>query len=146
MSAKDDQRVVVVVGLSTPEIDATLATLGLVPFCDAGGKATVWLRAEKEIRSLLPPPPMPESTSTSGPLLLTIAQVATALGVDRSTVYELIARGQLEIVHLGRAARIPSSAVSELVRGLREAGQQQASWSVHSAKLRLAGLVGVSQR
>ena len=52
------------------------------------------------------------------PLLLTIVQAASALSGGRSTVYEMIARGELAVVHLGRAVRVPVRAVEELVEGL----------------------------
>ena len=41
------------------------------------------------------------------------------LGIGRSTVYELIAGGRLEIVHIGRSARVPLAALIEFVDGLR---------------------------
>jgi excisionase family DNA binding protein len=146
VSAASSERVVVVIGPSTPEIDATLVALGLAPFGDDSGNATVWLPAEKAARVSTVPLQLPEPTPTSGPLLMTIAEVATALGVGRSTVYDLIARGQLEIVHIGRAARIPSGALDGLVRGLRASGEQAAFRSVPSARLRSVGLAGLSQR
>jgi excisionase family DNA binding protein len=52
-------------------------------------------------------------------LLLTIEGAGRALGVGRSTVYELVQRGDLEVVHIGRAARIPVDAVHDYVRRLR---------------------------
>jgi excisionase family DNA binding protein len=47
-----------------------------------------------------------------------MVQAASALGVGRSTVYEMIARAELAVVHLGRAVRVPVRAVEELVEGL----------------------------
>ncbi len=52
-------------------------------------------------------------------LLLTIPQAAEALAVGRSTVYELIAGGALEVVHIGRCARVPVDAVHAFVEGKR---------------------------
>lgn len=52
-------------------------------------------------------------------MLLTIVQAAAALSVGRSTLYEMIARGELDVVHLGRAVRVTVRAVEELVEGLR---------------------------
>ncbi len=57
-------------------------------------------------------------TSTS-PLLLTVRQAAAALGVGRTTVYELISSGDLEVVHIGRSARVPVAAINEFVDQLR---------------------------
>jgi len=45
-------------------------------------------------------------------LLLRIPEAADCLGLSRSTVYELIAAGELRVVRYGRAVRVP---VSELV-------------------------------
>jgi excisionase family DNA binding protein len=54
-----------------------------------------------------------------GPLLLTVRQAATALCVGRTTVYELIGAGELEVVHIGRSTRVPVAAVEEFVDQLR---------------------------
>ncbi len=54
------------------------------------------------------------------PLLVTIAEAAKVLGVGRSTLYELIARRELEVIHIGRAARIPATALDGLVSRLRQ--------------------------
>ena len=52
-------------------------------------------------------------------LLLTVLEAAHALGVGRSTAYELINAGELEVVHIGRACRIPVAAVEAYVERLR---------------------------
>ena len=44
-------------------------------------------------------------------LLVRIPEAANRLGLSRSTVYELIAAGELKVVRYGRAVRVP---VSEL--------------------------------
>lgn len=51
--------------------------------------------------------------------LLTIMQAAEILGVGRSTVYELIANDELEVVHIGRSARVPTSAIDDFIAHLR---------------------------
>ncbi len=48
-------------------------------------------------------------------LLLRLPEVASLLGVGRSTVYELVQRGDLPAVHVGRAVRIPSAALRRWV-------------------------------
>jgi excisionase family DNA binding protein len=53
-------------------------------------------------------------------LLLRMTEAAERLGVGRSTVYELVARGELEVVHIGRAARVPAEALDDFVRRLRD--------------------------
>jgi len=40
-------------------------------------------------------------------LLVRPEEAATLLGLGRSTVYELLRSGELPVVHVGRAARIP---------------------------------------
>jgi excisionase family DNA binding protein len=52
-------------------------------------------------------------------LLLSVEEVARALGIGRSKTYELIAAGELEAVHIGRAARVPVAAVQDFVERLR---------------------------
>ena len=52
------------------------------------------------------------------PLLLTVVEAAAMLGVGRTTAYELIATRQLQVVHIGRAARGPLAAVHRYVDGL----------------------------
>ena len=53
------------------------------------------------------------------PALLTISEAAARLRIGRSTAYELIACGDLEVVHIGRSARVPVEAVDDLVQILR---------------------------
>ena len=57
--------------------------------------------------------------STQLPRLLTVFVAARLLGVGRSTAYELIAAGELEVVHIGRSARVPVAAVDAYVERLR---------------------------
>ncbi|MBW3643221.1 MAG: helix-turn-helix domain-containing protein [Actinobacteria bacterium] len=52
-------------------------------------------------------------------LLLTVVEAAEVLGIGRSTMYELIRRGEVEVVHLGRCARVPTTALEEFVKRLR---------------------------
>jgi len=53
-------------------------------------------------------------------LLLRISEAAERLGVGRSTVYELVRARELEVVHIGRCARILAAAVDEFVRRIRD--------------------------
>ncbi len=120
MKVVNNDRAVVVLGQVSTELATILRSLDLAPFNDDSGDATLWLPAQRAIR----PSAAPVSGSTSPskekePLLLTIVQAAAALSVGRSTVYEMIARGELDVVHLGRAVRVPVCAVEELVEGLR---------------------------
>jgi excisionase family DNA binding protein len=47
--------------------------------------------------------------------LLTVKEVAGMLAIGRTTVYELIARGEIPAVKIGRARRIPSSAIDRFI-------------------------------
>ncbi len=49
-------------------------------------------------------------------LLLRLPEAAVALGLGRSTVYTLIARGELPVVKMGSAVRIPADALEDWVR------------------------------
>ncbi len=53
-------------------------------------------------------------------LLLTPAEVAAALGIGRSKVYELLQTGQLHSVRIGTCRRISADALNDLVAALRE--------------------------
>ena len=56
------------------------------------------------------------------PVLLTITEAATALAIGRTTVYELIGAGELEVVHIGRSSRVPAHAIHEFVAAKRAQG------------------------
>ena len=49
----------------------------------------------------------------SAQLLLSPYEVARRMSVSRSTVYELMAKGELASISIGRARRIPASALDE---------------------------------
>ena len=48
-------------------------------------------------------------------MLLDVRQVAARLGCGRTLVFELIARGELPVVKLGRLTRIPESALRDFI-------------------------------
>ena len=54
-------------------------------------------------------------------LLLTPTEAATALGIGRSKVYELMQTGQLQSVHIGACRRIPVDALTAFLEQLRTA-------------------------
>ncbi|MGH2378796.1 MAG: helix-turn-helix domain-containing protein [Candidatus Limnocylindria bacterium] len=61
------------------------------------------------------------------PLLLRVEEVARALALGRSKVYELIASGELPSLTIGSARRVPAEALhrwidEHLEPGAREAG------------------------
>jgi excisionase family DNA binding protein len=49
------------------------------------------------------------------PLLLTVTEAATALAIGRTMLYELIAGGRIEVVHIGRCTRVPIDALQTFV-------------------------------
>ena len=49
------------------------------------------------------------------PLLLTVGQVADALGLSRSKIYELLAAGELPSLTIGRSRRVPADALAAWV-------------------------------
>lgn len=52
------------------------------------------------------------------PLLLTVAEVARALNVGRTTVYGLMSSGQLGVCRIGRSVRVPVHSVRAYVQML----------------------------
>ena len=53
------------------------------------------------------------------PILLTIPEAARRLRIGRTLAYELIGAGTLEVVHIGRAVRVPVDAVDDFVERRR---------------------------
>jgi excisionase family DNA binding protein len=51
--------------------------------------------------------------------LLRPEEAAEVLGIGRSTLYELLAAGQIESVHIGKARRIPVASLEQYVERLR---------------------------
>jgi excisionase family DNA binding protein len=49
-------------------------------------------------------------------LLLRAEEVARLLSIGRTKVYELIGRGELPVVRIGRSVRIPRRALEEWIR------------------------------
>jgi excisionase family DNA binding protein len=80
------------------------------------------LRDRKAV-SALPPSPasseVPRSSRSGLVLLLSVEEAGRALGLGRSKTYELIAAGDLEVVHIGRSARVPVAAIEAFVERLR---------------------------
>jgi len=63
---------------------------------------------------------MSMNPETTQPLLLTVAQTAKVLNLGRTKIYELMKRGELPAVHVGKAVRFPYTALQQWV-------EQQAS-------------------
>jgi excisionase family DNA binding protein len=68
----------------------------------------------------------PESSAPSDPaelllgerLALTVSEAGSLLGISRALAYELVARGELPSIRLGRRLVVPKVAILELL-GLR---------------------------
>jgi excisionase family DNA binding protein len=60
----------------------------------------------------------PSSLRARGPALYSIVDAARALAVSRSTVYELIAAGELQTVTIGSRRLVPAWEIGELVQRL----------------------------
>ena len=54
-------------------------------------------------------------------LLLTVPESARRLGIGRSLLYELLATGEVESIHVGRLRRIPADALADYVDRQRAA-------------------------
>jgi excisionase family DNA binding protein len=77
-------------------------------------------RCKREVRANRPGPDgKPDAnkslSSVSLPALLTVNQVADALQLSRSKVYELVASGDLDAYRPGGRLRIPAEAVVKLL-------------------------------
>ena len=48
--------------------------------------------------------------------LLRVEEAAKVLGVGRTKVYELIGRGEMPVVRIGRCVRIPRRALDQWIR------------------------------
>jgi excisionase family DNA binding protein len=53
--------------------------------------------------------------SADTPHLMTVREVAQRLRISRSFAYELVARGELESVRIGRRVLVPTTSVYQLV-------------------------------
>ncbi len=58
----------------------------------------------------------PVGEVTLVPMLLRASEVGTLLGLGRSTIFELLAAGELPTVRIGRAVRVPRQALEDWVR------------------------------
>jgi excisionase family DNA binding protein len=57
---------------------------------------------------------------TEPPRCLRVEDVARALGIGRSTVYDLIRSGRLRSIKIGRRRLVPRDAVEALIARLQE--------------------------
>jgi excisionase family DNA binding protein len=139
MSSAEVDRVVVVHGRTDKQTTIALESVGLVVAVEIGD-TTVWAsRTGGAAQELDAPRPAP--AGSPGRLLLTVGEAAAVLGVGRTTVYGLIGNGDLEVVHVGRAARVPLVAVEDFVQRVR----RPASRSHPTGTIRALGSADASQ-
>jgi excisionase family DNA binding protein len=60
-------------------------------------------------------PPSPE------PICVRVNDAANMIGIGRTKLYELIAAGEVETVKLGKATRVTTASLHDLIRRRREA-------------------------
>jgi excisionase family DNA binding protein len=57
----------------------------------------------------------PLPVDQNGPLLFSIKDAAAQLGISRGTMYELVNRGEIESISLGRRRLVPRAKLAEFV-------------------------------
>lgn len=62
---------------------------------------------------------MKNESPNHSPVLLRVPDAARMLGIGRSLAYELIAAGELEVVHVASVIRVPVDAVHAFVERRR---------------------------
>lgn len=53
-------------------------------------------------------------------LLYSSREAAEMLSLSRTTIFELLRRGELRSIKIGRSRRIPASALEEFVAGIKD--------------------------
>ncbi|MGD0287224.1 MAG: helix-turn-helix domain-containing protein [Acidimicrobiales bacterium] len=85
---------------------------------------------------------MNESFTAGDQLLVTPEEAARRLSVGRTTIYELMASGELQSVNIGRCRRVPVSSLSSFVNRLisdavvgqsRSAALVEPAWSIRNS-------------
>jgi excisionase family DNA binding protein len=70
-------------------------------------------------QDMLARPEVTGRNSFEGRLLVTVPEAMQAIGVGRTTLYELIAAAELELVKIGSASRVPVASIEAYVDRLR---------------------------
>jgi excisionase family DNA binding protein len=69
------------------------------------------------------PHPVPSAEDVGQPWLLDSREVARLLGIGRTKAFQLMARRELPVVHIGRCVRVPKDAlagwISDRTRAIR---------------------------
>ena len=69
-------------------------------------------------------------------IILTVEEAAETLCIGRTTMYALIAAGDVESVRIGRLRRIPAQALEAYVERLRHFGGADVGWPRQDASYR----------
>lgn len=64
------------------------------------------------------PDELPVSRAMPTRVLLTVEEAAEQLGIGRTLLYKLIARGEIESIRIGRLRRVPTAAIQDYARRL----------------------------
>jgi excisionase family DNA binding protein len=59
-------------------------------------------------------------------ILLTVTEAAKRLSLGRATAYQLVQRGELPVVRIGRAVRVPARALDQWVEQHTTGGDEPA--------------------
>ena len=83
------------------------------------------MQMPKDIREMKREEPVLNQTNDmKSPRLLSVGEVVESLGVSTAKVYQLIRKGELEAVNLGRLYRVTPSAIERMLERLSGSGQQ----------------------
>ena len=112
--------VIVVLGRPGVSFVAGLRSVGMEPIAE-DGNAVIW--GVPAARTADGGSSRAREGAPPGPLM-TIVDAAVALGLDRGATYELIGRGDLDVVQVGGSWRVPVHAVDDLKAHRALAGPQ----------------------
>ena len=65
---------------------------------------------------------VPLARPTSDALLLDSREVARLLGIGRTKAFQLMARGEIPVVHIGRCVRVPREGLENWIRSVTGGG------------------------
>ena len=97
---------------------------GVTVPCGGAGMSTSMLRCPgcgRELASFeleLPTASPTREVASDTPLLLRISEAARLLSLSRSTLYQLIGKGELPVIRIGRTVRVTRSALERLTSRL----------------------------
>ena len=80
----------------------------------------------------LPSSPPPSSPLAIEPISMRIPDACRFTGISRSTLYLLIARGEVEIVKMGAATLVLTESLRELIERQRGSGLSRAAVALRS--------------